>query len=102
MTVTAAYTQLGREAHAAGMDRIPFLDPTIEAAIRDLPVGGGAAGIFRAWLTGWDTANLAARVTALDTCPGCGEPMADGDSRVFDSVRVSGRWHDTCGEDAKY
>lgn len=37
----------------------------------------------------------------LGTCPGCGETMTEQDSRVFDSSRVSGRWHEDCGEDAK-
>lgn len=36
-----------------------------------------------------------------DPCPGCGEPMSDTDSREFDATRIHGRWHDSCGEDAK-
>lgn len=59
---TTDWTELGREAHAMGLPRIPAADPAVAVTIADLAVGEGAADIMRAWGKGWDAANLAERV----------------------------------------
>jgi hypothetical protein len=53
---------VGRQAYAAGLMRAPSLDEAARGMVADLPVGGGAAGIFAAWTRGWDAANLAAPI----------------------------------------
>lgn len=47
------WRQVGRDAHAAGAVCAPALDVRVREAIRDLPVGGGAAGLMAAWSAGW-------------------------------------------------
>lgn len=42
------------------------------------------------------------RDLSLGECPGCTGLMWEDDSREFDARTVSGRWHEDCGEDAKY
>jgi hypothetical protein len=59
MTKTEA-SELGRSAYHAGSPISPALNSEIQAAVADLPVGGGAAEIMRAFVDGWTTANLAA------------------------------------------
>lgn len=49
----------GRAAFLNGLDRAPVLDPSLWTLLREKVVGEGAP-ILRAWLYGWDLANLAA------------------------------------------
>jgi len=53
------WQEVGRQAHAAGLRRLPTTDPAVFDAIMGLPVGGGAVPIMSAWTAGWDAANLA-------------------------------------------
>lgn len=53
---------VGREAYAAGLSCVPWLDPAIRQGLAGLPVGSGAVAILRAWQAGWTAANLAAPV----------------------------------------
>lgn len=62
LALTDTMTANGAAAYADGQPAAPFLDPTVRTAIESLPVGAGAAGIMKAWLNGWHTANLAAVV----------------------------------------
>lgn len=50
---------MGLAAHAAGILRAPALDPALVELLRGRPVGTLGAGLMRAWLAGWDAANLA-------------------------------------------
>lgn len=59
---TTTAREIGRKAFAAGARCIPSADPAIMAAIADLPVGGGAVEIMKAWQAGWTDGNLAAPV----------------------------------------
>lgn len=58
-TQKAHYENLGREAYLAGKANIPTADSEVWAAIENLPVGGGAAQIMKAWVKGWTDANIA-------------------------------------------
>jgi hypothetical protein len=49
---------VGREAFENGEANVPTVNAEVRAAIADLPVGRGAADIFRAFSAGWDAANL--------------------------------------------
>jgi hypothetical protein len=49
---------LGHAARQAGQPAAPIHHPEIFEAISDLPVGGGAAEIFRAYSDGWTKANM--------------------------------------------
>lgn len=53
---------IGRRAYRAGASRVPARDEEFGALVGDLPVGGGAAEIGRAFLRGWDAENFAAPV----------------------------------------
>lgn len=53
------FAEIGRRAFAAGAMRVPVLDADVRAAISGQPIGGTGAEIMRAWLSGWDAANLA-------------------------------------------
>jgi hypothetical protein len=50
----------GRFAYNNGEPRVPILNRTVFEAITGLPVGDGAAEIMKAFLHGWDEANLSA------------------------------------------
>lgn len=54
------WQEIGRQAFLAGNDSTPWLNADVQEAVKDLPVGGGAAGIFRAFTVGWHEANLVA------------------------------------------
>lgn len=53
------FTEIGRQAYAAGQSCIPAFSPEVIEAIEGLPVGHGAYEIMKAWATGWTAANLA-------------------------------------------
>lgn len=57
----AQLRQAGRDAWAAGLPRVPGASPLV-AAWAAGPPGSGYAQAARAWLAGWDAANLAAAV----------------------------------------
>lgn len=63
MTLAEA-VEYGRLARTDGRMRVPSADQHVMVSLAGLPVGSGAADIFRAWLSGWDEANLAAPVDA--------------------------------------
>lgn len=58
----AAFETLGREAFANGKSPFPMACPEVYEAVKDLPVGGGAAEIMGAFNRGWFAANMAAPV----------------------------------------
>lgn len=53
-----SFKEVGRQAYLNGESAAPALNPAIIEAISDLPVGGGAAEIMRAFQVGWTQANL--------------------------------------------
>jgi hypothetical protein len=61
MTTNEAQT-IGRNAFLAGEPSAPILNPVIAEAVANLPVGGGAAQIMKAFVEGWHTANLEAAI----------------------------------------
>ncbi|WP_280465996.1 hypothetical protein [Nocardia brasiliensis] len=56
------WVQVGRDAFANGDMRAPIANPAIRAAIDGLQVGEGASVIMRAFIEGWDAANMEAPV----------------------------------------
>lgn len=61
--VVADWQLAGRQAHAAGLPRVPMADVRVHVACAGMSVGQGAVRLFRDWTRGWDAANLSALVT---------------------------------------
>ena len=64
--MTTDFKEVGRQAFANGEPAAPMLNPQVREAIADLPVGGGAADIMRAFSEGWHAANLAQPIDLED------------------------------------
>lgn len=58
----AAARNAGAEAFQQGQRRAPVLDRVVMAMVPSDAQVGDSIPLFSAWLTGWDTANLAAPV----------------------------------------
>ena len=56
------WAEIGRQAFRNGETRAPAVNPAVQEAIANLPVGQGAGEIMREFTRGWDEANLAAPV----------------------------------------
>jgi hypothetical protein len=64
------FREAGRQAYLAGEPSAPWLSAAVRDAVGALPVGGGAAGIMRAYSDGWHAANAAAPVVGVCTIDG--------------------------------
>lgn len=69
MTTDEAHA-LGVTAYGENRPSAPTLDPDIRAAIADMPVGGGALDLFRAFAAGYRQEADRAAAEVLGACGG--------------------------------
>lgn len=58
--------ELGEKAFGNGLKRIPVMDKVLKRMLVGRKIGGGSAELMKAWLRGWDKANLAAPVEDIE------------------------------------